>query len=73
MKITYDPSVDAAYIYLADAIEPGGVKKTYVCDPAEVGTMVNLDIDGEGRIVGVEVLSAKAHLPKAMLKQATRI
>ena len=72
MKITYDPEVDAAYIYLAD-IEPGGVKRTYECDPGEVGTMVNLDFDGEGRIVGVEVLSASAHLPKAALKQATKI
>ena len=73
MKITYDPSVDAAYIYLADAIEPGGVKKTYMCDPEEVGTMVNLDFDDDGRIVGVEVLSASTHLPKAALKSAKRI
>ena len=73
MKITYDPSVDAAYIYLAESIEPGGVKKTYMCDPVEVGTMVNLDMDSEGRIVGVEVLSASAHLPKNVLKHAVQI
>ena len=73
MKITYDPSADAAYIYLADSIRPGGVKKTYMCDRLEVGTMVNLDIDEEGRIVGVEVLSASSHLPKSILKSATQI
>lgn len=72
MKVTYDPSVDAAYIYLTD-IRPGGVKKTYECDPNEVGTMINLDFDDEGRILGVEVLAASAHLPKSVLKHADRI
>ena len=72
MKITYDPEADAAYIYLTD-IEPGGVKKTYECDPEQVGTMINLDFDHEGRIIGVEVLSASTHLPKAALKQAVNL
>jgi uncharacterized protein YuzE len=70
VKVTYDPSADAAYIYFADSLLPSDVTNTYICGPAELGTMVNLDIDGEGRIVGVEVLSASAHLPKAILQEA---
>ena len=73
MKVTYAPSVDAAYIYIQDAIEPDGVKKTYACDPQEVGTILNLDFDDEGRIIGVEVLSASAHLPKSVLQHALKI
>ncbi len=29
MKVTYDKSANAAYIYLTDYIPPGGVDKTY--------------------------------------------
>ncbi len=35
MRISYDASVDAAYIRLADEIGVGGVAFTYGCDPAE--------------------------------------
>lgn len=70
MKITYDKSVEAVYIQLADEIEPGGVKKTYPCDPIEVKGMINLDFDEEGRLVGIEVLGAKNKLPKELLEKA---
>jgi uncharacterized protein YuzE len=70
MKVTYDRSVDAAYIYLAENIGDGCVKKTYACDPEEVGGIINIDFDEDGRILGVEVLGASHHLPKKMLKEA---
>ena len=73
MKVTYDRSVDAAYIYLADDIGEGCVKKTYACDPDEVGGVINLDFDEDGRMVGVEVLGASHHLPKTILKSAVSI
>lgn len=70
MKITYDKSVEAAYVQLADEIKPGGVKKTYPCDPIEVKGMINLNFDEEGKLVGIEVLGANNKLPKELLEKA---
>jgi uncharacterized protein YuzE len=67
MKITYDKSTDAAYIYLAAVIEAGGVAKTYCCDPLEVNGQIHLDFDKQGRLVGIEVLGASKLLPEAVL------
>jgi len=36
----------------------------YPCDPVEVGGMINLDFDENGRLVGVEVLAASSKLPQ---------
>ena len=64
MKIRYDASADAAYIRLIDDIKPGGVARTYPCDPSQVNGMINLDFDADGRLVGIEVLDASKKLPK---------
>ena len=72
MRISYDPKVDAAYIQLADSIGAGGVDFTYGCDPSEVGGMIHLDFDDQGRLVGLEVLGASGKLPTELLKQAER-
>lgn len=66
MKITYDETVDAAYIYLKD-IQPGGVKKTYPCDPDKVDGLINLDFDENNILVGIEILDASKKLPKELL------
>lgn len=70
MKITYDRSVDAAYIQLVDEIDADGVANTYPCDPTEVGGMINLDFDSSGRLVGIEVLDASKLLPRDVLAGA---
>ena len=72
MKITYDKSVDAVYIYLIsnDDIKPAWVQKTYPCDPSEVGGMINLDFDKDGHLGGVEILDASKTLPKELLDSA---
>ena len=68
MRFTYDPAADAAYLYIAEHIPPGGVAKTYCCDPGEVGGMINLDFDSSGKLLGVEVLDASAILPPHVLE-----
>jgi uncharacterized protein YuzE len=68
MKITYDRSVNAAYIYLA--VNQGQVEKTYTCDPIEVGGQINLDFDVSGRLFGIEVLDASHKLPRELLETA---
>jgi uncharacterized protein YuzE len=49
MKIEYDKDVDALYI----RIQEKDVVRTQ-----EVSDGVNLDFDGEGRLIGLEVLGA---------------
>jgi uncharacterized protein YuzE len=68
MKLSYDVSIDAAYIQLARDIGVGGVARTYPCDPLEVGGEINLDFDAEGRLVGIEIVDASKKLPPELLK-----
>lgn len=68
MKITYDKSVDAAYIYLTNGSI--AVKKTYCCDPQEVNGQINLDFNSSGVLVGIEVLDASKKLSPSFLKSA---
>lgn len=70
MRISYDRSPDAAYIYLADSIAPGAVSKTYPCDPREVGGQINLDFDASGKLLGIEVLDASQFLTADLLAAA---
>jgi uncharacterized protein YuzE len=73
MKITYDASADAAYISLVDQVGACGVDRTYLCDPMEVGGMINIDLDRAGRILGIEVLTARALLASDLLQAAEQI
>jgi uncharacterized protein YuzE len=63
MKVKYCPETDAAYIYLKE-VGPGGVAETVEAVPGRV----MLDFDGEGVLVGVEVLSAATTLPQELLR-----
>ena len=51
MKITYDPEVDAAYIYLTD--KRGGEVTT-----AKVNEQIFLDYGAADELVGIEILYA---------------
>jgi uncharacterized protein YuzE len=70
MHVTFDPAANAAYIQLVEEIGPGGVAKTYPCDPREVGGMINLDFDSGGRLLGIEVLGARSMLTQVVLDSA---
>ena len=52
-ETTYDPEADAVYIALADARPREGT---------EVAPGVVLDLDADGRLVGIEITNAKAML-----------
>ncbi len=73
IKGTYDPEANAAYIYLADESRPEEVAFCYPCDPIGVQGMINLDFDGEGRLIGIEVLGARSKLHPDSLEQLRRI
>ncbi len=61
MKTTYDPQVDALYMALSD--RP-------TVESEEVSPGVVLDFDEDNRIVGIELLNAKARLATDVLTAA---
>jgi uncharacterized protein YuzE len=75
MKIEYDKSIDAIYIYLIPDkdVKSSWVKKTYPCDPSEVNGMINLDFDENGHLGGIEIIDASKKLPKEIIDSAIRI
>lgn len=60
-KITYDSSVNAAYIRLSS---------TEVFESEEVSPDIVFDFDTEGHIVGIELLNARIQLTTEMLAEA---
>jgi uncharacterized protein YuzE len=70
MKLTYDPEADATYIYVVDRIADGEVKQTYPCEPDGINGSINLDFDASGRLLGIEILGAKAVLRAEILRKA---
>lgn len=69
LRVTYDDAVDAAYIYLVPEIEAGSVARTVPVDGGDDPWMVNLDVDSDGRIIGLEVLAASKRLSLALLAE----
>lgn len=59
--VTYDRDANAAYIRFSP--EP-------VQESEEVSAGIVLDYDADGRIVGMEVLDARAHLSPDLLDKA---
>ena len=60
MRMTYDPAADAMYLYLTErAADALSVART-----EEVAAGLMLDFDGEGRVIGIEMLSV-SQLPGA--------
>ncbi len=62
MKISLDTEADAAYIYFTD-ISPGEVSKTI-----SLNESINIDLDNEGKTLGIEILDASKNLPVNTLK-----
>jgi uncharacterized protein YuzE len=59
--VKYDPDANAAYIRFS----PQPVEES-----EEVSDGIVIDFDAEGRIVGLEVLDARALLPPVLLTKA---
>lgn len=69
MKIEYDKEVDAAYISLKE-ISDGEVRySSNSVQPSECPGEVNLDFDNEGKLLGIEVLSASLVLSQDLISQ----
>ena len=64
MKITFDKEADAAYIYFKE-IGEGEVSQT-IC----LNDSINVDLDKDGRTLGIEILDATHNLPSSTLRTA---
>ncbi len=67
MKITYDKEADAAYIYFKE-LSPEEVSQTI-----SLNDSVNIDLDKDGKTLGIEILDATKNLPANALKSAILI
>mgnify|MGYP001567783270 CR=1 FL=1 len=65
MRIEYDKDVDATYIYISEDIKDDGAKKTI-----GLNDNIILDFDGEGKLIGVEILDASKVLSKKVLTES---
>ncbi|HET9118184.1 MAG TPA: DUF2283 domain-containing protein [Pseudonocardiaceae bacterium] len=68
LRVTFDRDADAAYIYLRE-IGSGGVAETIVCDDVPV----NLDLDKQGHLIGIEILGATGMLPVDVIQAAEQL
>ena len=68
MRFEYDKEADAAYIYLEDSIDNGEAKKTI-----ELNDNILVDFDKNGKLLGIEILSASKILHQKSLIEAQSI
>ncbi|WNF31064.1 DUF2283 domain-containing protein [Streptomyces sp. C11-1] len=73
VRVTYDETVDAAYVYLTEPQSRAESARMYPCASADIDAMINLDFDEQGRLIGIEVLAASSKLPKYLLQSAERL
>jgi len=64
MKITLDKEADAAYIYFKE-ISEGEVTNTI-----SLNESVSIDLDKDGKTIGIEILDASKNLPLSALNSA---
>jgi uncharacterized protein YuzE len=70
---TYDPEVDAAYLRLIPTLEEGSSKRQVVARTDDRAGEFVLDVDEDGRNIGIEVLDAKAVLRPETIAQLQRL
>ncbi len=64
MNIQYDPKVDAMYISLGQ----GTYSKS-----RKISASIMVDEDAQGKILGIEILSAKKNIPAFKVNEVTKI
>ena len=69
MKVKLDKVNDIAYINFLDNVVAGIVKETVECE-SEFGTVLYLDFDANGVLVGIESLMASKNFPEQLLDEA---
>lgn len=74
MDMTYDSEADAVYITFGKSIELNeSSQQVSLIDTPNGQTQVTIDVDKEGYLLGIEILSASVGLRDDVLKQARRL
>ena len=72
--MTYDREADAAYITFGKDIEPKeAAQQVSLIETPNGQTQVTIDVDNEGYLLGIEILSASAGLRDDVLREAHRL
>lgn len=66
--IEYFKREDVMYIPLI-SIKRGQIDSTYPFSPHVVGAEINLDLDHEERLLGIEIFRASKHVPRELLRK----
>ncbi|NJP94149.1 DUF2283 domain-containing protein [Nonomuraea sp. FMUSA5-5] len=72
MRIEYGEENDVAYIYLADHIGKGEAVRQVVVDDDGLRGEVIIDVDRDGKVLGVEIVGATHVLRPETLATADR-
>lgn len=67
LKVSYDADADAAYLDFGAARRVSHTVEAKIA-PHGVFGQINVDVDAEGRVVGLEILGASTILPRSLLK-----
>jgi uncharacterized protein YuzE len=67
MRIDIDKEADAAYIYFKE------ISKGDVVSTISLNENINVDLDKEGRTLGIEILNASKTFPKNALGKIVKI
>lgn len=67
LDISFDEEVDAAYLRLADKDRARNSVNQIAIETDEAGGYLVIDIDADGRLLGIEVLDARSLLPDKIL------
>ena len=72
MRITYDPVCGMGYIYIQNTIAPGEVHRTVEVANKNSGEdlPILIDLDKDGKILGIEVFGASRIIPQEALSRA---
>ncbi len=70
MKVRYNKKIDVAYIELEVQRKDSDVALTYTCDAQQIHSLINLEFDVSGKLLGLEVLDASSVLPSELIKGA---
>ena len=68
MKATYEPASNMGYIYFVDEKEALSEKVIMVEEKGKL--LFNLDLDKNGRLVGIELFDAKNQMPQKLMEEA---
>lgn len=67
MKVEIDREADAAYIYFKE------IKEGEVASTISLNECINIDLDKEGKTIGIEILEASKNLPSALFQKAVSV